>query len=109
MAVAVCVRIGLCLPVFKARTQSCAGGEHCSCVCMMVGQSFQRQRGTTPVEPVENTIFFGSHQELRTHLDLKTPSAVFQVLPSAQSDLYVSELLGKGTYHCYSVGVQHLT
>lgn len=38
-----------------------------------------------------------------------TLSAVFQVLPSAQSDLYVSEPLGKGSYHCYSVGVQHLT
>lgn len=61
------------------------------------------------MEPVGNAISFGSHQELRIHLDLATLSAVFEVLPSAQSDLYVSEPLGKGSYHCYSVGVQHLT
>lgn len=75
----------------------------------MMGQRFQRQRGGTPMEPVGNVISFGSHQELRTHLDLATLSSVFQVLPSAQSHLYVSEPLGKGSYHCYSVGVQHLT
>lgn len=30
-------------------------------------------------------------------------------LPSAQSDLCVSEPLCKGSHHCYSVSVQHLT
>lgn len=109
MAVAVCIRVSLCFPVFKSRTQSHAEEEHCGGVCMMVRKSFQRQRGPTQVEPVGNAISFVSHQELRIQLYLTALSAVFQALPSAQSDLYVSEPLGKGSYHCYSIGVQHLT